>query len=138
MSANPIRRRVVRAALAATLSLAVLGGCSAAQRAPKNYSGAEDNFLEGCEQVAGSDNGKAGDAGQEDTTEIASPKTYCQCVFAAIEKNVPYSKFKETKARMDDEGGPLPDSIVKAYDSCDPSAKADSAGSGGSSKGTGS
>jgi hypothetical protein len=124
--ANPIRRRVVRAALAATLSLVVLGGCTSVQRAPTTYAGVEDNFLEGCEQVAKSDDGKASDPGQEDTTAIASPATYCQCVFDAIEKKVPYSEFKKTKSRMDDEGGALPKSIREAYASCDPAEQADS------------
>ena len=127
MSETPIRRRRAgRAAALAIASLLLLGGCTAAQRAPSSYSGAEDNFLEGCESLATSDNGKADDKGQEDTTKIASPKTYCQCVFDAIEKNVEYSEFKEIQSRMQDEGGPLPASFIEAYDSCDPAEKAGS------------
>lgn len=126
MSATPIRRRAARAAALAVVSLLMLGGCSAAQRAPSSYSGAEDNFLEGCTAIAQSDNGKDKDKGQEDTTRIASPKTYCQCVFNAIEKNVEYSDFKEIQSRMQDEGGPLPASFIEAYDSCDPAEKASS------------
>jgi len=118
----------MRMAVAATLSLVLLGGCTTAQKAPSNYAGAEDNFLEGCEQVAKSDNGKDGDTGQENTTKISSPATYCQCVFDELsgKNGVPYSEFKEIQSRMQDEGGPLPDSFIAKYDSCDPSEQADS------------
>jgi len=128
VSVNPIRRRAVRMAAAAALSLVVLAGCTTAQKAPSSYAGAEDNFLEGCQQIATSDNGKDGDKGQEDTVEIASPATYCQCVFDEIsgKNGIPYSEFKKIQSRMQDEGGPLPDSFIKAYDSCDPAEKADS------------
>ena len=113
-------------AAVATLSLVLLGGCTTAQKAPGSYAGAEDNFLEGCQEIAKSDNGKADDEGQKDTTKIASPTTYCQCVFNAIEKKIPWSEFKETQSTMQDEGGPLPKKIQDAYDSCDPAEKADS------------
>ncbi|WP_426571708.1 hypothetical protein [Aquihabitans sp. McL0605] len=118
MSATPIRRRATRVVALAAVSLIMLGGCSAAQRAPSSYDGARDNFIEGCESVAKSDNSNADAKGQADVTKIASPKDYCTCVFAAYKKNVPYSDFKKTKARMDDEGGPLPDSFIKAFSSC--------------------
>lgn len=126
MSANPIRRRAVGMVVAATLSLALLGGCTTAQKAPSNYAGAEDNFLEGCEEVAKSDDGKDSDAGQKDTTKITSPSTYCQCVFDALsgKDGVPYSDFKKIQSRMQDEGGPLPESFIETYKDCDPSEKA--------------
>jgi hypothetical protein len=128
VSANPIRRRAVRTAVAATLALVLLGGCTTAQKAPSNYAGAEDNFLEGCEEIAKSDNGKDSDAGQENTTKIASPSTYCQCVFDKLsgKNGVAYSEFKKIQSRMQDEGGPLPESFIEAYASCDPSEKASS------------
>ena len=112
----------------ATLSLLLLGGCTTAQKAPKDYAGAEDNFLEGCQEIAKSDNGKDGDQGQESTTKITSPSTYCQCVFDALsaKDGVPYSEFKKIQSRMQDEGGPLPESFIEAYASCDPSEKASS------------
>jgi hypothetical protein len=47
-------------------------------------------------------------------------------VFDAIEKKVPYSEFKETQSRMQDEGGKIPSKFVDAYDSCKPSASSDS------------
>lgn len=122
MPANPIRRRSARMVVAATVSLVLLGGCTTAQKAPKDYAGAEDNFLEGCQEIAKSDNGKDGDQGQEGTTKIASPSTYCQCVFDALsgKDGVPYSEFKKIQSTMQDEGGALPESFIKAYDSCDP------------------
>ena len=112
----------------AAVSLVFLGGCTTAQKAPSNYAGAEDDFLEGCQEIASSDNGKADDKGQEDTTKIASPKTYCQCVFDEISgpDGVEYSEFKKIQSRMQDEGGALPKSFIEAYDTCDPSEKADS------------
>lgn len=122
MSATPIRRRVRRGAALAVVSLLMLAGCTAAQRPPSSYSGAEDNFIEGCVNIAKSDDTHLDDKGQKDTVEIASPKTYCQCVFDAIsgKNGVPYSEFKSIQSRMQDEGGPLPESFQKAYDSCDP------------------
>ncbi len=115
-------------AVVVTLSVGLLGGCSTAQRPPSSYAGAEDNFLEGCEQVAKSDNGKVDDKGQESTTKIASPATYCQCVFDKLsgDNGVPYSEFKKIQSRMQDEGGPLPASFIKKYDGCDPSEQASS------------
>ncbi|MCU1372407.1 MAG: hypothetical protein JWO77_3601 [Ilumatobacteraceae bacterium] len=126
MSANPIRRRTARAVVAATLCLVLLGGCTHSQKPAKNYAGAEDNFLEGCESRAKDDNKKADDQGQEDTAKIAAPADYCQCVFDAIEKAIPYSEFKKTQSTMQDEGGALPDKIVKAYEDCDPAETASS------------
>lgn len=129
MSANPIRRRAVRVALAATLSLVLLGGCTTAQKAPSNYAGAEDDFIDGCVTVAKNDNGKDSDAGQENTTKISSPTTYCQCVFDAIsdpKDGIEYSEFKKIQSRMQDEGGPLPESFIEAYASCDPAETAGS------------
>jgi hypothetical protein len=109
-------------AAVATLSLVMLAGCSAAQKPPSGYSGAEDNFLQGCEQIAKDDNGDD----QADTTKIASPATYCQCVFDAIEKDIPWSEFKDTQSTMQDEGGKIPSKFIKAYASCDPAEKASS------------
>lgn len=128
MSANPIRRRTARVVVGAVLSLVILGGCTTGQKAASNYAGAEDNFLEGCETRAKEDTEKADDEGQEDTTKIADPATYCQCVFDAISgpNGVEYSEFKKIQSRMQDEGGPLPDSFIKVYEDCDPSEQADS------------
>jgi len=86
-------------AVVATVSLVLLGGCTTAQKAPSNYAGAEDNFLEGCEQIAKSDNGKDG---------------------------VEYSEFKKIQSRMQDEGGALPKSYLEVVDRCDPAEKASS------------
>ncbi|HWJ96823.1 MAG TPA: hypothetical protein VNQ33_01620 [Acidimicrobiales bacterium] len=122
MTANPIRRRAVRVVTAVALSLVVLSGCTTAQHAPKSYAGVEDDFLEGCVKVAESDNQEA----QAKTTEIASPQSYCQCVFDAIEKKIPYSDFKKAQSTMQDEGGKIPAKFIDAYESCDPAAKADS------------
>ena len=128
MSANPIRRRAARMAVAATLALVLLGGCTTGQKAASNYAGAEDNFLEGCVKVAKNDNGKDASKGQENTTEIASPETYCQCVFDEIsgDGGIAYSEFKKIQSRLQDEGGPLPKSFIEAYDSCDPAETASS------------
>ncbi len=109
-------------AAGAVLALVVLSGCTTAQRAPGSYSGVEDNFLQGCEQVAKDDNAKS----ESNTTEIASPATYCQCVFNAIEKKIPYDEFKKTQSTMQDEGGKIPSNFIEAYDSCDPAEQADS------------
>lgn len=116
MTANPIRRRALSVVAAAALSLVVLSGCTTAQKAPSNYAGVEDDFIDGCVTVAKGDNDKT----EENTTEIADPSSYCQCVFKAIEDDISYSEFKKTQSRMQDEGGKIPDSFVKAYDSCDP------------------
>ena len=123
MSATPTRRRVGRVVVLAFASLLVLGGCTSVQKAPKDYAGAEDNFLEGCQQIASSDNGKVDDKGQTDTTKISSPKAYCQCVFDAIsgKNGVPYSEFKKIQSDMQDTGGPLPASFIKEYAKCKPS-----------------
>ncbi len=128
MSANPIRRRAALAAVAATVSLIMLGGCTTGQKAASNYAGAEEAFLEGCVTVAESDNTKVADEGQEDTTEISSPKTYCQCVFDELSgpDGVEFSEFKEIQSRMQDEGGALPDSFIEAYGDCDPAEQAGS------------
>jgi hypothetical protein len=122
VSANPIRRRAVRMAVAATLSLVMLAGCTTAQKAPGSYAGVEDDFIEGCVTVAKGDNQKS----ESDTTKIASPQDYCQCVFDAIEKKIPYSDFKKTQSTMQDEGGKIPSKYIDAYESCDPSDKASS------------
>ncbi|MGN6694293.1 MAG: hypothetical protein ACTHN0_08950 [Aquihabitans sp.] len=122
MTANPIRRRAVRVVAAVALSLVVLSGCTHAQRAPSSYAGLEDDFVQGCVTVAKGDNEKS----EENTTKIASPQDYCQCVFDAIEKKIPYSEFKKTQSTMQDEGGKIPSKFQKAYDSCDPAAQSDS------------
>ena len=126
MSANPIRRRAVQAVLVAALSLSILGGCTTGQKPASNYAGAEDNFLDGCIEVAKGDNDKVGDGKQDGATKISSPETYCKCAFNAIEKNVEYSEFKKIQSRMQDEGGALPKSFIEAYQSCDPSEAASS------------
>lgn len=118
MSPSPNRRRRAGRTLAVVaVSLLALAGCSSAQREPSSYSGAEDNFIEGCETVAKQDNKTGGE------TEISSPKTYCQCVFDAIsdkETGVEFSRFKEINADLRQNGGPLPKDFQKAYDSCKP------------------
>ncbi|WP_421118848.1 hypothetical protein ACE2AJ_15975 [Aquihabitans daechungensis] len=128
MSANPIRRRAARVAVAATLSLVLLGGCTTGQKSASNYAGAEDEFLDGCVEIAESDNGKDVDPGQENVTEIASPDDYCRCVFDALSgpDGIAFSEFKKIQSRLQDEGGPLPESFVEAYDDCDPSETGES------------
>jgi hypothetical protein len=115
--------------LGVALSLAVLTGCTHTQRPPSNYAGVEDEFVQGCVAIAKQDNGKDNDAGQENTTKISSPTTYCQCVFDAIsdpKTGVEYSEFKKIQSRMQDEGGPLPASFIAKYDACSPSEKSGS------------
>ena len=132
MPATPIRRRAIRALGLAAISLLVLGGCTTGQKAASNYAGAEDNFLEGCTQIAEQDNtdpGKADpDAEQEKLVEIASPEDYCQCVFDELsgKNGIPYSEFKKINSTMQDEGGPLPDDFIEAYSSCEPGATGES------------
>ncbi|HWJ62663.1 MAG TPA: hypothetical protein VNS19_11895 [Acidimicrobiales bacterium] len=120
MSANPIRRRAVQVVAAAALSLVVLSGCTTAQKAPGSYSGVEDDFIQGCVEVAKGDNQKS----EENTTKIVSPQDYCQCVFDAIQEKIPYDQFKKTQSTMQDEGGKIPSKYIEAYDSCDPAEKA--------------
>lgn len=122
MTANPIRRRAARVVAAAALSIVVLSGCTTAQKAPSNYSGVEDDFMDGCVTIAKDDNTTS----EGDTTKIASPQDYCECVFAAIEKKIPYSEFKKTQSTMQDEGGKIPEKYIEAYDSCDPAETASS------------
>lgn len=121
MPANPIRRRAVQVVVAAALSIVALSGCTTAQKAPGSYAGVEDDFIDGCVTVAKGDNEKT----EENTTEIASPQDYCQCVFNAIEKKIPYSEFKKTQSTMQDEGGKIPSKFTEAYDSCDPADEGD-------------
>lgn len=119
MSATPIRRRLpARAVLVAAASLAILAGCTSPQRAPSSYSGAEDNFLEGCQT-------RATDDADKGKVEIASPKDYCACVWDAItdpKTGISFDRFKEVNSDLTENGGPLPDDVQKAYDGCDPSA----------------
>lgn len=121
MSPNPIRprRSIVAALVAGALALVLLAGCTSVQRAPSSYSGVEDNFMEGCTTRA------AADAEVEGAAKIASPKTYCQCVFDAIsdkQDGIPYNEFKQMNTDLQNNGGPLPDKLQKAYDGCDPTA----------------
>jgi hypothetical protein len=129
VSASPIRRRLAVAAVALA-SLLVLGGCTTGQRAPGDYEGAEDNFLEGCVQIADQDNQtiEDGDADVESPTEIKAPQDYCQCVFDAISgpDGVPFSEFKKIQSTMQDTGGPLPDSYLKVIDDSDCDASSSS------------
>jgi len=117
VSASPIRRRATRALLVAGLSLTLLAGCTTTQRDARNYKDTEKHFLEGCATRAAEDNEAKGTQ-----VEIASPKAWCQCVFDAIEKDVPFEDFRKANSDLrDGEGdGTLPKEIQKAYDSCDP------------------
>ncbi|HRW37820.1 MAG TPA: hypothetical protein P5254_08985 [Aquihabitans sp.] len=119
VSAIPTRRRAFRAVVAGALSLVLLAGCTSTQRDASDYDGTEDNFLEGCEAQA-----KA-DADVEGATVIESPKAWCACVFDAIKADVDFDRFKEVNSELRDAGGPLPDDIQKAYDSCDPGVTSD-------------
>ena len=121
MSASPIRRRATRALLVAGLSLTVLAGCTTTQRDATNYKDTEKHFLEGCVDRATDDNGANGAE-----VQITSPKAWCQCVFDAIEKGVPFEDFRKANSALrDGEGdGTLPTKIQKAYDSCDPAMSA--------------
>jgi len=124
--ATPIRRRATRALLAGLIAITVLSGCTEGQKAPGSYSGAEDNFLEGCVKTATDDNEKDNDQGEVDPTRIVDPQGYCQCSFDAVsaEGGVPYSEFKEIQSRMQDEGGPLPtDYLDVVNEACDPSSE---------------
>lgn len=121
MPATPIRRRALTAVVAGALSLALLSGCTQTQKDATNYADSEEEFLKGCEAVAQSD------ARVDDSTEIADPEAYCQCVFDALsgDDGIPFDEFSQINSDLRDEGGPLPDDFVKAYDSCDPATKAD-------------
>lgn len=123
VSATPNRRRskAVLAGLAVTLLFAT--GCTQGQKDASNYGDTEDDFIEGCVSRAEEDTAKIedGEATGEGLVAIESPQDYCQCVFDAIEDTIPFEEFKETNSRMRDEGGPLPQDIIDAYDSCDPS-----------------
>ena len=115
MSATPIRRRAVRALAVAGLSLTLLAGCTTHQRDASNYGDTEDNFLEGCIARATEDNGA-----DDVEVKISAPESWCQCVFDAIEKDVPFDDFKKANSDLRDNGGALPANIQAAYDSCDP------------------
>jgi len=123
--ASPIRRRVTGAVLGSVALVLLASGCATHQQDAKNYADTEDNFLEGCENIATSDTDKlaAGQGDAKDPQEISDPKAYCQCVFDALsgKDGVPFDEFKEINSRMRDEGGPLPDSFIEAYDGCKPS-----------------
>ena len=120
MSATPIRRRAVRAVLAGAVSLVLLAGCTTTQRDASNYKDTEDDFLEGCITRATEDNADGAEV------QIASPEDWCQCAFDAIEDEIEFDRFKEVNSDLRDNGGPLPDDIQAAYDSCDPDVAADS------------
>ena len=107
------------------LLVVVLSGCTQAQKVPSSYSGAEDDFKQGCVDVATQDANSP-----EAKVEIASPKTYCNCVWDEITKNVPWDTFKEINSDLSDNGGPLPESFQKAYASCDPEATSSSSSKG--------
>ena len=106
----------------AAVSLIVLGGCTTGQKSASNYAGAEDNFLEGCIDIA--DDPGDPDVEQSDVVEITSPEDYCQCVFDELSgpNGIEFSEFKKINSTMQDEGGPLPDDFIAAYDSCEPGA----------------
>ncbi|MFN8019015.1 MAG: hypothetical protein U0P45_12960 [Acidimicrobiales bacterium] len=115
-------QRLVLALVA--ICLVVLSGCTQAQRVPSSYDGAEDDFKAGCKDVATQDANSP-----EADVKIASPTTYCNCVWDEITKNVPWDTFKEINSDLSANGGPLPESFQKAYDSCDPKATSSSKGS---------
>lgn len=121
MSAAPIRRRALTAIVAGALSLALLSGCTQTQKDASNYEDTEEDFLQGCVAVASSD------ARVDDSTVIADPEGYCQCVFDALsgDDGIPFDEFSQINSELRDDGGPLPESFVEAYASCDPAAKAD-------------
>ena len=101
--------------VAGALSLVLLAGCTSTQRDASDYDGTEDNFLEGCIARATEDNGA-----DDVEVKISSPESWCQCVFDAIEKDVPFDDFKKANSDLRDNGGALPANIQAAYDSCDP------------------
>lgn len=115
MSAAPISRRGLRAMAVGAFSLLVLAGCTTTQRDASDYGGTRDDFLEGCVATAEADNDAKGTE-----VKIASPQNWCECVFKAIEKNVPFDDFKKANSELRDNGGALPKKIQEAYDSCDP------------------
>lgn len=119
MTATPIRRRALRAVLAGAVSLVLLAGCTTTQRDASNYEDTEEDFLEGCIERAEADSEVDG------ATAIADPEAWCACAFAAIEDTIEFDRFKEVNSELRDEGGPLPDDIQEAYDSCDPGLTGD-------------
>lgn len=50
--------------------------------------------------------------------EVSTAKSYCSCVYAALEKNVKFSTFKKVNDDLRDKGGKLPESFTRTYDSC--------------------
>lgn len=114
--------RALRAVAAAALVAAVSVGCTTGQKDSSNYGEAEDAFIEGCTQIAQSDSEKIAEDpdGAGDRQEIASPTSYCRCVFDHIGRTVPFADFKRTNSQMRDEGGRLPSEITEAYETCDP------------------
>jgi hypothetical protein len=116
---TPIRRRTSFAALVAVAAvLLALTGCTGQQSTPGSYDGAEDNFLEGCQEIATSD-ADADDA----TAVIANPEDYCACVWSELtnpDTGISFDRFKEVNSDLTENGGPLPDDFIEVYDRCSP------------------
>ena len=126
VSVRPLRTLATGLTLiAATLVFTV--GCTNGQKDASGYDGTEEAFLEGCESIAASDNDAiaADGPGGESETRIASPSSYCRCVFDEIRATVPFADFKKINSTLRDEGGALPDGFLDAYETCDPSATSD-------------
>jgi hypothetical protein len=122
VSATLIRRRGLRAVGAAAIALVALAGCTTGQSSASSYDEARKNFLEGCIETAEADNEaiEAGAEGAEGATRISSPKAYCECVFAALEDEVEFDRYREVNDELKEEGGPLPEDLLAVYASCDP------------------
>jgi hypothetical protein len=104
------RRSTARLAIGLIVALALLAGCTG-QRVPTKYTASvKTSFVTGCTGTTTKDNPKIGTAKQI--------TAFCECAYAAIEKNVQFKDFKKVTDTLTEKHQVLPASFQKAYDSC--------------------
>ncbi|MCU1355565.1 MAG: hypothetical protein JWM89_983 [Acidimicrobiales bacterium] len=126
------RRRLPVLVAVAALSVALLAGCSG-QRDPGTYtSSVKRSFVSSCATQRALDDNTAIKVTDTESltaktaavkkvigkTAYGAYRSYCTCVIGKITKDVKFSTFRTINEDLRLNGGKLPSSFTKAYDSC--------------------
>jgi|SRR3954466_3189177 hypothetical protein len=102
--------RSTRPLVAALMALLLLGAC-AGQRDPTGYGDTtKKNFHAGCIDASKDPKGS--------NMSAAKAEAYCNCNYAKIVKQIPFSEFKKINSDLSDNPGPLPKEMLKIRDDC--------------------
>lgn len=113
------RSRSSRPLLALVVACALLGACTGQRQVPDKYGDTtRTNFRKGCVASLSSD------SGGDQAVSATEARRVCGCVYTRIsgQGGIPFAEFKKINDDLEENPGPLPDSITSRIRDCqDPS-----------------